>query len=235
MEKNEYLDVSAEFVGAAALFASNDDRGGTFCHVNIIPGPVGGAIIWALDGHHAFFIHEEDGVVTEPVQIRHHKDLLKACGCKVDAPKKRLQAEHELEYIRVASFDKKDGEQFIDFNPAPAHRARDMINYKSFVEKFAVSIPGVRAKSINGNTYALMRKLFKDEYKYHPILHQSSDESGEGPVFHTFSDVPNMLVTTMPVKVFENCDGKGVPQPGDSYADFLNIASTLVSSPFAEG
>ena len=94
-----YLDIQAEYVGAAALFAEHYLDSDSLRYVNVVPGPVGGAIIWALNGHQAFFIYEEDGVVAEPVQIAPHKEMLKACGCKVDAPKKRMRAERGPEQL----------------------------------------------------------------------------------------------------------------------------------------
>lgn len=233
MDKNPYFDVQAEYVGAAALFASpNPDSDSTYS-VNVFPGHVGGAIIWALNGHQAFFIYEEDGVVTEPIQIQPHKELLKACGCKVDAGKKRLQADPGLEYLRVVSFDKDNGEEWIDFNPAPAHRARTSVNYKTFLEKYADTREGIAAKCINGNDYAKMRKIFKDEALFQPVLYQAKSDSGEGPIYNSFLRVKNLLIITMPMKVMEDADDDLVTV--DAYGNFSNIASTLISSPYAEG
>lgn len=162
MEKSELMiDIQSKYVGAASLFASTDEERDDVACVYVTPGHCGGAIIWSLDGHTAFFAHDEDGKAEKPIRISLHKDLLKTCGCKLDKMSNRLQAEPSLEYLRIVNLDKNGCEEWLDFNPAPARIATSAPDYRTFIEKFSQSRPGIGAKQISGHPYISMRKLFK--------------------------------------------------------------------------
>lgn len=230
MSKQEHdlvLDVKAKYIGAASFFASQEKESEQLCNVFVLPALGSGAVIWALNGYHAFFAYDADGIVEKPLQIAPHKEFLKACGCKADsvAPV-QVQADAELEALRVVSTDRKTGEEArIDFFPSPARELREPIGYDAFLGKYLDSTPGITAKAVSTSTYALMTKIFKD--RHYPVIRQAgTNVSGEdgGVIYHTFALLPEILIVAAPVN-----------DPNEnSYSNFSNLTMELLASPHAK-
>ena len=229
--QNFALDIQSKYVGASALFAVQDAEYMDLSCVYVIPGHCGGAVIWALNGTQAFFAYDADGKVEKPIRIALHKELLKACGDKLEGLSNRLQSDASMEYLRVVSRDENGNEEWTDFNPSPAKEAKSFPGYKKFIEKYQNSRPGIGAQSINGLDYTLMRKVFRKADNFRPILHQCVSEDMKGPIYNTFALVPEILIVTMPMNTnYENGDAHD-----NYYGKLSDLAMNLVAAPHSNG
>lgn len=218
---NVIFDVQAEYVGAAAIFANEDKNAETINKVYIIPALNGGAIIWSMDGFQAFFAYDESATVQKPCSIMIHKGAMKQCGKTVDSLKKRLQAIEDIDALRIVT-NKKSGEaEYVDFSPAHIGGIGHMLSYEKFMHKGIGAKDGVKSRMLNGSNFATMKRIFKEEKSFKPIVRQGEDN--DSPIFVTFQDVQSIVIAVMPMQDYYE----------EQYAAYSDTLNHCISSPYA--